>query len=600
MSIEKKVLLIEDDIIDQITFKKFIKDGSFDYVLTIADSVSSAKKILLKGRFDIIILDYSLGDGTAFDLLDLINDIPVIFTTGVGDEETAVRAMKAGVYDYIIKDMDCNYIKLFPLAIENALNAKKDKEHLKMLSQAIMAVNDNVYICDIDYKVQFTNNTFIENYGYTENEIIGSSSSILWDNLLSYENAKKRLIKQGSGEYFHKRKDGSIFPVFISRSIIKNIKGEYRGTINIARDISERKVAEENILAERDKAQSYLDIAGVIIIMIDKEQNISMINKKGCEVLGYEKFELIGKNWFDYFVSNDEKEDLKIKFNRWVNGDTKSLDYYENSIITKSGNVKIIAWHNSILRDRNMNITGVLSSGEDITIRMEIDKIKSEFINTVSHEIRTPLTVILGICQLLLRKDNLDTNKTKNYFNIMYNESKRLSDMVNDFLDIQRIENGRQVLKKEKMNLNDVIDETIELYMINTTHKIILDKDNTTYSPIIGDYNKLKQLMTNLVSNAIKYSPNADKVVIKVRETESSINVSIIDYGLGIPEKYIPNLFTKFYRVDLSEHRKIMGTGLGLALCKDIVLAHDGEIGVKSEVGIGSEFYFEIPKIEVR
>lgn len=598
MSNEIKVLLIEDDEIDQLTFKRFIESEGYNYDVCYACSVKSAKEHLANDSFDVVIVDYSLGDGTAFDLLDCIYNIPVIFTTGVGDEETAVRAMKAGIYDYIIKDIDRNYIKLFPLAIENTLKVKKDKEKLKMLSQAITAVNDSIYICNMEHKITFINKTFLQSYGYDEAEVLGKHCSFLWSDMDSFKKAADELTKKGIGEFVHKRKDGSLFPIQISHSTIKEIEGLESGIINVVRDITERKIAEESILLEKDKAQSYLDIAGVMLVMVDKDLNITMINRKGCEILGFDKSEVIGRNWFDLFIPDGEKDELKVKFIHWMEEQSNVFDYYENSIKTKNGNEKIIAWSNILLKDKHGNVAGVLSSGEDITMRIEMDKTKTEFVNTVSHEIRTPLTVILGICQMLLLKEDLDKGKVKNYYNIMYNESCRLSDLVNDYLDIQRMENGRQVFEKSAISIEDVINDTIEMYSSSETHTIILDMDKLLYSPIFADYNKIKQVITNLLSNAIKYSPGQGEVIIRVREYTDSIKVSIIDFGLGIPEDCIPNLFNKFYRVGLSTHRKIVGTGLGLAICKEIIKSHNGDIGLKSVVGKGSEFYFEIPIIK--
>jgi PAS domain S-box-containing protein len=598
MSVVINVLLIEDDAIDQIVFKRFIKNAGCNYNVSYACSVKTAKEFLENNNYDVVIVDYFLGDGTAFDLMDCFGNIPVIFTTGVGDEETAVRAMKAGIYDYIIKDVDRNYIKLFPLAIENTLKIKRDKENLKMLSQAITAVNDSVYICNINCEVTFVNKVFLQTYGYNENEILGKNCSILWSDMSSFENAKTVLLDKGIGEFTHKCKDGSIFPIQISRSIIKDSNGIDSRIINVVRDISERKQAEEIILLEKEKAQSYLDIAGIMLIMVNKDLNITMINRKGCEVLGYDKSEVLGKNWFDIFIPENERDAFKFKFLNWMKEKSDEFDYFENAIVTKNGNEKTIAWNNILLKDINGNITEVLSSGEDITMRIEMDKTKTEFVNTVSHEIRTPLTVILGLCQMLLSKEDLEKDKLKEYFNIMYSESSRLSELVNDYLDIQRMENGRQVFQKSIMSIEDVVDDTIEIYASNETHTVTLDMDELTYSPIFADYNKIKQVITNLLSNAIKYSPEANEVVIKVRESNDLIKVSIIDYGLGIPEDCIPNLFNKFYRVNLSSHRKIVGTGLGLAICKEIITVHNGEIGVKSTVGKGSEFYFEIPVIK--
>ncbi len=591
----KKVLLIEDDIIDQMAFERLVSDEKLQCEYEIADSVRKAKWILSEKKFDVVILDYSLGDGTAFELIEFIEDTPLIFTTGVGDEETAVKAMKAGVYDYLIKDVDRNYIKLLPSIMENAIENKRSKEQLNMLSQAMRAINDSVLMTDIHGNIHFANHAFYKTYGYSEADIIGAADTILWQDKASYDEAAGILFQNGAGEFYHRKKDGTVFPVFISKSSARSSKGKAGFFINISRDISESKKAEERILQERDKGQSYLDIAAVIIVVIDNKQNVQLINKKGCEILGYKKEQIVGANFIESFVVPSERERYRSMFGGETGIPEEFHEYYEVPIITKDGSEKTIAWHNTLLKDKHGNITGVLSSGEDITLRMEIDRMKSEFVSTVSHEIRTPLTVILGLAQLLLSKEAMEMEKAKKYYRTMYNESKRLSDLVNDFLDIQRMESGKQVFFKENISIVDVIDDVMELYETNSTHTILVDMDQIEYPPLYADFQKIKQLFTNLISNAMKYSPEGSKIRVKVRENGHSVKVTVKDYGLGIPSDCIPNLFEKFYRVDNSDHRKVGGTGLGLAICKEIIDAHGGTIAVSSELGKGSEFYFTLP-----
>ena len=147
---EYKILLIEDDKLDQAAFIKMVKEKNLPYYCTIAASVSEAKRILASKPFDIIIADYMLGDGTAFDILGSVKDIPVIVVTGAGDEETAVQAWKAGAADYLIKDFDKNYLKTVSITVENTIRHKKIQDKFLLLSHAITGTNDSVYITDLD------------------------------------------------------------------------------------------------------------------------------------------------------------------------------------------------------------------------------------------------------------------------------------------------------------------------------------------------------------------------------------------------------------------------------------------------------------------
>ncbi len=156
---------------------------------------------------------------------------------------------------------------------------------------------------------------------------------------------------------------------------ILDLEGNIRSAIHVIRDITERKKAEGLLREERDKAQKYLDIAGVMLVVIDFEQRVGLINKKGCEILGYSEDEILGKNWFDNFLPEGIREDVKEIFNKVLAGEVDGPEYYENPVLTKDGDEKLIAWRNTILRDKTDRVIGTLSSGEDITDRRKSEQI---------------------------------------------------------------------------------------------------------------------------------------------------------------------------------------------------------------------------------
>lgn len=243
-----KILLIEDERPDQMAFKRLVNEENLPYDYTVAETISEAKKILNSEKFDIVIADYLLNDGTAFDIFDLIIDCPFIITTGVGDEETAVKAMKAGANDYIIKDYECKYIKFLPIAIENAIKHKKTEKQFKLLSHAIMSTNDSVYITDMNGKIIFVNTAFCKTYEFEEKDILGKKSSTLWENRPSertQNNLPGTFESLGNGEFFDRRKDGSIFSVSLTKSVINDDTGKKVAVVHVARDITERKRVEE-------------------------------------------------------------------------------------------------------------------------------------------------------------------------------------------------------------------------------------------------------------------------------------------------------------------------------------------------------------------
>lgn len=244
-----RLLLIEDDKIDQMAFERSVKSQKLDYDYSLAGSVAEAKKVVGPGKFDIVIMDYNLGDGTALDVISLIEDIPIIITTGAGDEETAIKVMKAGAYDYLTKDHERNYLKMLPLTVENALKHKKADLQFRMLSYAIMSINESVYITDKNNQIIFVNKSFCGTYGYTEEEILGRNVKIFGgDGLVDESRNINSSGEEGKGwqeGIHHQRKDGNIFPISMSESIIKNEKGKGIAHISVVQDITERKQAEK-------------------------------------------------------------------------------------------------------------------------------------------------------------------------------------------------------------------------------------------------------------------------------------------------------------------------------------------------------------------
>jgi len=255
-----RILLVEDDELDQIAFKRLLETEKLPYECTVARSAAQAREILNAQRFDIVISDYMLGDGTALDILESAKNTPFVFVTGVGDEELAVKVMKAGACDYLVKDLEGNYLKTVPITVENAVNNKKMQEKLKLLSHAIMSTEDSIYITDMEHKIIFVNSAFCETYGYKEAEIVGKDDSILWEKNDARAGNKKSYQVVGGWEvgFYHKRKDGGEFPVSLTSSVVKDDAGSEVAIVSVARDISERITFEESLRAENLKLKNLL------------------------------------------------------------------------------------------------------------------------------------------------------------------------------------------------------------------------------------------------------------------------------------------------------------------------------------------------------
>ncbi|WP_214847949.1 ATP-binding protein [Exiguobacterium sp. s193] len=238
---------------------------------------------------------------------------------------------------------------------------------------------------------------------------------------------------------------------------------------------------------------------------------------------------------------------------------------------------------------------GTILVFRDVTPETEVDRMKSELVSTVSHELRTPLSSIYGFTELMLKRD-LGPDRSKRYLQTIHDESKRLTDLVSDFLNVQRMESGKQSYEKEVFNLLDVVKEQIQFHQATTErHNLQLDADQGRTFLVEADRNSMRQLLGNLLNNAVKYSPDGGEIIIGLLEHDVNIELSVRDFGVGIPVSSTPHLFSKFYRVDNSDSRKIGGTGLGLSICKEIVREHDGTIEVESVLGDGAFFKVMLP-----
>ena len=256
-----------------------------------------------------------------------------------------------------------------------AANAKKESDEL--FRAIVNAANDFIFIKDKDLKYRMMNPQAIKFLGKDEAELIGKTDIDLFGKMIG-NNVRKEDKRVLCGEIVDEEErrpiNGQMKDVHVIKVPLRDAFGNITGLCGIARDITEKKNIERIIKAQKEEAQTYLDIANVIILALDFGGNIILINAKGAKILGYEKEELVGKNWVKNFIPQENKKQVGIVFSTFISGQLKIPEYYENAVLTKSGEKRIVAWHNSILKDDKGNVTGTLSSGEDITDNKQIQE----------------------------------------------------------------------------------------------------------------------------------------------------------------------------------------------------------------------------------
>ncbi len=451
----------------------------------------------------------------------------------------------------------------------------------------------------------------------------------------------------------HKRKDGSVFPAEVNVFYLEDEYANTTGVIGLIRDITDRLKAEEALKQSKETAEKYLDIAAEIILSTDTEGNITLLNDSGHQLLEYEKGELIGENWLKTCVPKDEQEQVREIFTDLIHKNSDDQKVAENSIITKSGEVKTILWHNSVLRNDDGKITGILTSGEDITERKRVekqlrelnerlqeqnvqiaaqneeyetlneelneknehlekinkelekarkeaeesDRLKSAFLANMSHEIRTPMNGILGFADLL-KNPQLTETKKKQFIDIIRKSGERMLEIINNLLDIAKIEAEQTEVEYSTTAVNELLDELAIFFRPEAERKNLVLKHKTALPAsealIVTDTTKLNQILSNLIKNAIKYTKEG-QIEFGYIQKDETLQFYVSDTGIGISPEIQAKMFDRFRQAELDVSREYEGAGLGLSISKAYVEMLGGDIWLRSTPGKGSTFYFTIP-----
>ncbi|RPF51107.1 cell wall metabolism sensor histidine kinase WalK [Aquisalibacillus elongatus] len=254
----------------------------------------------------------------------------------------------------------------------------------------------------------------------------------------------------------------------------------------------------------------------------------------------------------------------------------------------------------SEVQDENEEFSGIITVISDVTEQEKVERERREFVANVSHELRTPLTTMRSYLEALTDGDTWkDENIAPKFLSVTQNETERMIRLVNDLLQLSKMDNKDYQLHKERVNYTDFIHHVVDRFELNLKQEIDIKRNvpEEKYNVWV-DKDKVTQVLDNIISNAIKYSPEGGEILVEVTKEKHQLLTKVTDEGVGIPESNIDKIFDRFYRVDKARSRQLGGTGLGLAIAKELIEAHDGEVWAKSKENEGTTITFRLPLMQ--
>lgn len=327
------------------------------------------------------------------------------------------------------------------------------------------------------------------------------------------------------------------------------------------------------------------------IMSISVDGYLTSWNRGAQRLYGFTSREVIGKP-VSILMPPKKKDDFPFIMKQLREG--KRIEHYETQRMTKDGRLLDVSITVSPIHDTQGTIIGASKIARDITERAENERRRDEFVSTTSHELKTPITSQKVFGELLEQMiDKNGDTEYKPYIHKINLQTEKLTKLVEELLEVSRLQAGRLTMEMKKFSVDDLIDEIVGNTKLTAKHKIV--RKGHTEKLVKGDRERIGQVLTNLLANAVKYSPKADKVIVATSTDKKSVIVSVQDFGIGIPKEYHEKVFDRFFRVTGADEKTYPGMGIGLHLCKEIVHRHNGEIWVKSEKGKGSTFSFALP-----
>ncbi len=459
----------------------------------------------------------------------------------------------------------------------------------------VTTIHEPMLVLTGDFVVKSANDTFYETFSLTEKETLGKKLFELQNNGWDIPDLKKNLLQlQKKKEKFLEWEITYKFPAAGERTICFNAQPipeeNDRHLILLALDdITPRKEAEK--IQNLQNLKQILESIPQITFSASADGSFTYFNNFFLDYSGVSFKKALDSGWLS--VINTSQYDKALK--AW-NHSIKTLENFNFEFQLKRKSDGMYRWHlcraSAIINDEG-TVTSWVGTATDIDEQKSKEKAKDEFISMASHELKTPITTAKAFLQILEHGMDKKNKGEAIYVKKAGDAIDRLNNLVAELLDVTKIQHGKLGFNISLFNMNDTLRDAIEsIQVTDKKHKIILSGE--IKKRIKGDEERIKQVVINLLTNAVKYSPDADEVLVDISQEDGSVKVSIKDFGVGISKKNLNKIFDRYYREE-GQAGYFHGLGIGLSIAKEIISRHNGKIWVESEPGKGSTFYFTLP-----
>ncbi len=556
-----RLLMVEDDIVDRMAFERLVKTDDLPYLYTCVNSVEDGKQALKSGTFDVVITDYRLGDGTAFDLIPQVDtDVPVILVTGAGGEEVAVRAMKSGASDYLMKDTDGSYLKTLPTTVEKALKAKRIEKELRL------------------YRAQL--------------------ESLVEERTVQLQTANEDLLREIEDR---KRAEEALRVAHdeLEDRVEQRTRELRRTNAQLVTEIADRQRAEEGLRKSKETVEAILNATSDAAFLLSTDGAFVALNQPAADAFGSTIEDLLGTCYFD-LIPQDIAQTRKARFDEVVQTGTsvrfedKGLDeIFDHSyrpVFNPDGSVERVAVF-------SRNVTEQKKAQELLVQKQRLAAL-GEMAGGVAHNFNNLLQIVIGAAGLAeVDLETGDLAEVKRTLSQIAESAQLGSETVKQLQDFARVRTADPAQDGRVFDFSETVKRAIDVS--RSLWKSAAEKRGISLALkhilrqgcfVKGMQNELFEVVVNLLKNAIEAMPDGGKVYLKTYSNDGKVFLQVHDTGMGITKENLSKIFDPFWTT-----KGVQGTGMGLSTSFGIVSRHGGTIAVKSSVGKGTRFTVSLP-----